>query len=104
MTILETLQQNYQKQLFTIKYNYATALLNNLSDATYSDLLDSHKEIFEPLLEGKFNTIDSVIEVLEKQILAKKDSDLMRQEIVSYIEGLTDDQIWKVEDFIEHHI
>lgn len=108
MTKLERLQQSYQYRLTNLKYNYATELLDNISDYTYSDLLETNKDLFDPICNTdaddylrKPDVLDSIIDLLERTIAKESDLDVKRQEIVSYITNLTEDQITKVEDFIE---
>lgn len=105
---LERLKQNYTNRLINLKYNYATELLDNISDSTYANLLESEKELFAPIsgIDAEDylkqpEVLDSIIKVLENAIAQNNKEDLLRQEILNNLSTLDESDLKRVEDYIE---
>lgn len=108
MNNLESLKKSYQCRLINLKYNYATELLENISDATYAEILDSHEDLFSPISSHDAdeylhqpNVLDAIIEVLETAIVQQAEQNEKKHELLSYLNKLNKDQLDKVFYFID---
>ena len=107
MSNLERLKKSYNDRLINLKYNYASELLENISDSTYSELLETYEDLFAPISSDDADdylrqpdVLDNIIKLLETTIQAQQDVDLKRQDILNTLENLKDTDIDDIVNFI----
>ena len=111
MSKLKELQKNFQQRMVNLKYNYATELLDNISNETYSEVLDSNKDLFSPISGAdaddylhKPEILDAIVQVLENALDQQAQLDQERQCILSKLEILNNEALQDIESFIDEKL